>query len=303
MIKKFLKVVFSACFAFATFTANAQGDGPRAYWPAPKGTQAITPLYTHVNSNSTFENTLFVGGADFNTDVYGLMYSNVFAISGRTAAVVAMVSAGSTKGGIKNIYEGESSGLTDTYVIGLINLYGAPSVDGKGYVETKYNNILDVTLSFKAPTGEYDAEKNINIGTNRWEFKLGFPMMKFFNWGTQKVTSIELLPTYSLFTNNNDISGGETLSQKGLFGLEGHVTRKLTKILWASFDYQYKNGGRASIDDVEKENHINVLMLGGTVGFDITQKFGGYITYGDVVATTSNGMDGNMLKILFSYKF
>jgi hypothetical protein len=44
MIKKFLKVVFSACFAFAKLTVNTQGDGPRAYWPAPKGTQAITPL-------------------------------------------------------------------------------------------------------------------------------------------------------------------------------------------------------------------------------------------------------------------
>ena len=31
----------------------------------------------------------------------------------------------------------------------------------------------------------YDADKNINIGTNRWEFKLGFPMMHFFNWGHQ----------------------------------------------------------------------------------------------------------------------
>lgn len=297
------KALFFSCFLFLSFTAIAQGDGPRAYWPAPKGTQAISPLYTHVNSNSTFDNTSYLIKADFNTNIYGLMYSNVFAISGRTAAVVAMLSGGTTKGGIPNIYEGKSSGLADTYVIGLINLYGAPSVNGAGYMKTRYKNIVDLTLCFRAVTGQYNADKNINIGTNRWEFKLGFPMMHFFNWGTQHVTSIELLPSYSLFTNNNDISGGETKAQHGLFGLEGHVTQKLSKSFWASFDYQYKNGGRTSIDGVDNNNHINVLVMGGSFGCDFTQKFGGYVTYGGVVAATSNGMQGNLLKFIFSYKF
>lgn len=297
------RTLLGAVLILSTFVGLAQGDGPRAYWPAPKGTQALTPLYVHVNSNSAFETTLFSGGADFNTDSYGLMYSNVFGIGGRTAAVVAMVNYGRTEGGIRGVFEGERSGLADTYVVGVLNLHGAPSVTLEEYLKTQYKSVVDITFSFRAPTGLYDADRFINIGTNRWEFKLGFPMMHFLNWGTNHVTSFELLPSYSLFTNNNDISGGETLSQNGLFSLEGHVTQKMARSFWVSFDYQYKNGGQTETDGVSNQNLINVLMLGGTLGYDFTPKLGGYVSYGGVVATTSNGMVGNMLKFLLSYKF
>ena len=292
-----------ACLLIISTLSYGQGDGPRAYWPAPKGTDILAPIYSHVNSNSSFDNTLFVAKADFKTNIYGLMYTHVFEIAGRTAAAVGMLSLGSTKGGIRNIFEGESKGLADTYMIGLINLYGAPAVNGEGYMKTRYDKIVDVIIGIRAPTGVYDADKTINIGTNRWEFKLGFPMMKFFNWGTAKVTSIELLPSISFFTSNSDISSGDKLKQNALFNLEGHVTQKLSKIFWASFDYQYRHGGQPKIDGEAQGNIINSLAIGGTLGADISPKYGGYITYGGVVATNENGIQGNILKILFSYKF
>jgi len=298
----YFRILLAYLLIFSTLTYG-QGDGPRAYWPAPKGTNILAPIYSHVNSNSAFDNTLFVTEADFKTNIYGLMYTHVFEVAGRTAAAVGMVSLGNTQGGIRNIYEGESKGLADTYMIGLINLYGAPAVNGQGYIKTRYDKIVDVIIGIRAPTGVYNADKKINIGTNRWEFKLGFPMMKFFNWGTAKVTSIELLPSISVFTFNNDISNGDKLKQNALFNLEGHVTQKLSKIIWASFDYQYRYGGQPKIDGELQGNRINSLAVGGTLGADINPKYGGYITYGGIVATNENGIEGNILKILFSYKF
>lgn len=296
-------VILLACLLMFSTKSYGQGDGPRAYWPAPKGTDIVAPIYSHVNSNSTFDNTLYVAKADFDTNIYGLMYTHVFEIAGRTAAAVGMLSYGNTQGGIRNIFEGESKGLADTYLIGLINLYGAPAVNGEGYIKTSYDKILDVIIGIRAPTGEYDSEKSINIGTNRWEFKLGFPMIKFFNWGTTKVTSIEVLPSISVFTSNNDISNGDELKQDALFNLEGHVTQKLSKIFWGSFDYQYRYGAQANVDGISQGNKINSLAIGATLGADINPKFGGYITYGRIVATTDDGINGDILKILFSYKF
>mgnify|MGYP000853747714 CR=1 FL=1 len=296
-------ILFFLTLLSATHTYG-QGDGPRAYWPAPKGTDIMSSLYLHVNSNSAFDNTFFVKDAEFDTDMFGLMYTRVFDVAGHTAAVVAMISGGSLSGGIDNIYTGETSGLADTYVIGVFNLTGAPSVTVEEYMKTNYDVVIDVIAAFRAPTGSYEADRNLNIGTNRWEFKFGFPMMKFFNWGTPKVTSIELFPSISFFTNNNDLADpNASLSQSALFNIEGHVTRKLSKLFWASLDYQYRYGGRTSIEEVKNDNLINSLSLGGSVGADFNPKFGAYITYGGVVLNNENGLDGNLLKLICSFKF
>lgn len=122
----------------------AQGEGPKAFWPAPKGTNIVTPLYLNLKSNRIFDNSLFVKGAEFNTNIYGVMATTIFSIKGRTAAVAGILTGGSTSGGLKNIYEGSSSGLADFYAMGILNLYGAPSVDLEGYMKTKYNWIVDL---------------------------------------------------------------------------------------------------------------------------------------------------------------
>ena len=183
-------IIFFLCF---TLPINAQGDGPRAYWPQPKGTNIITPLYTYIGSNQVFDNPNFIKEADFNTNIYGVMYTHLFGIHGQTAAVVAMLTYGNTRGGIPN-FEGSTNGLGDLYVIGVYNLYGAPSIGIEEFTNSKYNTVIDITLSFRAPTGKYDTNDVLNLGTNRWEFKIGVPFMRFFNWGTPKVTSIEILP-------------------------------------------------------------------------------------------------------------
>jgi len=224
-------------FSLIFLQIYAQGEGPKAFWPAPKGTSVVTPLYLNLKSNRIFTNPIFVEGAEFNTNVYGVMATTIFNIKGKTAAVAGVFSGGSTSGGLKDIYEGSSSGFADVYIMGILNLYGAPSATLEEYMKTKYNWIVDVQVAFKAPTGKYDKDKLVNLGTNRWQFKLGFPIMKFFNWGTAKVTSIEVLPSISFFTNNNELSNeNETLQQKPIFNFESHVTQKLTKMLWVSFD-------------------------------------------------------------------
>ena len=280
----------------------AQGDGPKAYWPTPVGTNMITPMYFNINSNQVFQNNLFVRDADFTTNIYGIMYSRVLDFKGHSAALVGFLSAGNTEGGTKNI-KGEASGIADFYGIGGFNLLGAPSVTPEEYANTKYDFVLNMLLAFKAPIGKYDSEKNLNVGTNRWEFKVGFPMMKFYNWGTTKVTSLELLPSASFFTNNNDISNGDVLKQKMVFNTEVHISQQFTKMLWVSFDAFYVLGGETSTDGTNNDNMINSLQLGGTLGAYLSKKVNLKFSYGGVVAKNENGMNGNMLRFCASYLF
>jgi len=305
-MKKSTKSALTLLFGLLLISSSmyAQGEGPKAFWPAPKGTNIVTPLYLNLKSNRIFTNPLFVKGAEFNTNVYGVMATTIFGIKGKTAAVAAIVTGGSTEGGLENIYEGSSSGLADVYIMGILNLYGAPSATLEEYLKTKYNWIVDLQVAFKAPTGKYDNDKNINLGTNRWQFKLGFPIMKFFNWGTAKVTSIEVLPSISFFTNNNDlVDPNETLSQKAIFNFESHITQRVTKMLWVSLDSMLYTGGETSINDVSNDNSLSSFQLGGTLGADLSRKIGVRFSYGKVLGNNENTMDGQMIRAMVNYTF
>jgi hypothetical protein len=300
---KILTTVLLIFLFFVGATTHAQGDGPRAYWPQPNGTNMATPLYTFVGSNQVFDNSQFIKEADFNTNIYGLMYTRLFNVKGRTAAIVAMLSYGDTSGGLPG-FNGTTNGLGDIYVVGVLNLYGAPSVNREEFMKTKYNTIVDVQLAFRAPTGKYDGSDVLNLGTNRWEFKLGAPFMKFINWGTPKVTSIELLPSISFFTKNNDLGTTPgSLSQKPLFALESHVTQQLNKMLWLSLDSMYRLGGETAVNDVDNDNAFNTFQLGGTLGMYFSRTVGLKLSYGSVVGETTDGMSGDMFRAMLSYTF
>ena len=132
---KILKKIVITVLFFICSATQAQGDGPRAYWPQPNGTNILTPLYTYVGSNQVFDNSLFVKEADFNTNVYGLMYTRLFNLKGQTAAIVAMLSYGDTSGGLTNL-NGSTNGFGDLYVVGVLNLYGAPTVNKEEFLAT-----------------------------------------------------------------------------------------------------------------------------------------------------------------------
>lgn len=129
-------------------------------------------------------------------------------------------------------------------------------------------------------------------------------MMKFFNWGTAKVTSIEMLPSVSFFTNNNDLAEPhETLEQKPMFNLESHITQRVTKMLWISLDSMLYGGGETSINGASNDNSLSLFQLGGTLGADFSRKIGAKISFGKVLGNNENTMDSQMIGVMANYTF
>ena len=52
-----------------------------------------------------------------------------------------------------------------------VNLYGAPALSLPEFANYKQDLIIGASLQVSAPLGQYDADKVVNIGTNRWFFK------------------------------------------------------------------------------------------------------------------------------------
>lgn len=48
-----------------------------------------------------------------------------------------------------------------------MNLYGAPAMHLKQFTEYHPKTIVGASITVNAPTGQYDPNKFINVGTNR----------------------------------------------------------------------------------------------------------------------------------------
>lgn len=325
-MKKRIRLLALICVALGLSSQLfAQIDGARAYWPEAKGTDIITPMYTYINSNRVANNNLFYKGGDFTTNITGLQYTKVFNVKGRTTSFSCFWGYGATEGdatGENQFKAGMTSGISDISGMLTFNLFGAPSITPEEYLKSEYDWIVDMQLEFTVPIGEYDYDKYLNLGANRWKLKAGFPIVKFYDWGTTKVSSIELLPSVSFYTNNDDPvrNSDALLKQDPTFSLEAHYTRNFNKILWASADAYYIFGGETSIhtdpsnDDDENDDYsideiiynddqINSLYLGLSVGVDLTKRISAKVSGGGVVYNGDDTIDGMSFRVSASYKF
>lgn len=312
-MKKIIKQI--SCLSLVmiiTCVANAQGDGPRAWWPAPNNINVISPLYLNINnSNQVINNNIFFRDADLSTNIYGLTYTRAFDLKGHPLGLMGAITGGTIVGGIDG--EGANdqitanvdvSGLSDFQIFAVYGITGSPTVRTFEEMMTpdKYNFILEVLFGVKVPIGSYDNEQQINFGANRWEFRVGFPMIKYLNWGKPNVTSFEVTPNIYMYTANNDPAGADKLEQKSVFAIEGHITQGINQMLWVSIDTYFKTGGETTIDGLGSDNVMNGTALGGTLGAYFSKNVNIKASYGAQINTDDN-LTGTMFRVFLTYMF
>src|SRR5262252_7520935 len=63
------------------------------------------------------------------------------------------------------------SGLADPRLRFSVNLYGAPALALPEFARYKQDLIIGASVQVSVPLGQYDPDKLVNIGTNRWFVK------------------------------------------------------------------------------------------------------------------------------------
>ena len=156
--------------------AAAQELTPRAYWPAPEGTKVFVLGYQYSAGDIVTDPSLPVTGVDskINYALAGFVYN--FDLVGRTANV--QINLPYTWGESEGFAEGEFrrrviSGLTDLRARLSVNLLGAPTMDVAEFQQLRANPrpIIGASFQVQMPTGDYDADKLLNAGVNRWAVK------------------------------------------------------------------------------------------------------------------------------------
>lgn len=285
-----------AAFAIIAFLiglggpAWGQDDGPRVYQLAPVGAQNLTGFLVNKRGNETPEPGSIKPGSDIHTDILVLRYARTFDLSGlpATAFVIAPM------GEVRATGAPKSSGFGDAQVGGTLGLIGAPALSPEAFASFRPGFGLSALWRVYLPTGAYSDSQPVNLGANRVAFQAGLPMV--YAWGSSyrdpRLTSLEILPTATVYADNSDPFAADWTSKRPLFGVEAHLTRNFGRRIWVSADVLYRLGGETNTDRVADGNGTHGWSAGGSLALPFISKTSVIFTYQHVIERADDGPDG-----------
>lgn len=275
-------------------------DNARDWQNTPTDLNMVFGYYNRVDTNTPIDTTLPINGLSLNADLYLFRYARSFGIDGRNSAIQFIQPYADVSASFDNaqFFSGtkRNGGMGDTQIVFAHNIFGGPALTAEEFASWKPETFLTGALWMTMPTGDYNKDRIINIGSNRWVFKpeLGFGTPIGPTW-------LEINTYVSLFGDNKDYHGDSKLEQKPLYAIEGHYSYTINRALWVSLDATYNRGGESRIDGDWQDNKQENGLLGASLGFMLSPQFGGLIAYNDTVSERTGSPDVNTWTFRLQY--
>lgn len=279
--------------------ADGQELEPRSYVNTPVGLNFVLAGYGYTKGSVVFSGSAPIKDAEVHTHSGVLAYVRSLDVWGRSGKLGVVVPYADASGSAKlagQTQEREVSGFADPRLRLSVNLYGAPALSLEEFRSYRQDFIVGATLEVSPPLGQYDSEKLLNIGTNRWMVKPELGVSKALGSFT-----LEMSAAVTVFTPNNDFLGGKTLDQAPLYSLQGHLVHEFRNGLWAALDATYYVGGRTKIDGErgETEEHVR---LGLTVTLPVN-RYNSIKLYGSTGVYSRTGSDFDAVGIAWQVRW
>jgi len=294
-----LGVVLPA-FSFWSYAALAQELAPRAYWPAPEGTNVLVLSYQYSGGDIVTDPALPIAGVESDINFAQVSYQRTLSLFGRTTNLQFNLpyTRSSTEGFVEGEFRSRDiSAMADARVRLSVNLRGAPTMDAAGFqaLRAKPRTIVGASLLVQAPTGGYEPDKLINAGTNRWAVKpaLGVIWPLRPNW----LLEFEL---GAWFFSDNDEFLGATRQQDPILSSEFHLVKRIRPGFWGSLDLNYYIGGGTTVDQIERADRLRNSRIGATMVFPFKGRQAIRVAISTEIVTESGG-DFESLSLNYFY--
>jgi hypothetical protein len=267
--------IFVVCFALVALRfpgkAYAQFTDPRNYDNGPVGLNEIDLEYAYARSNASVDTSLIVAGAKFSLNAGTIDYARYFSFIHRMAWVEATVPLGGLGGSVTGTnISGSTTGVGDSSYEFAMLLKGGPALSVEQFDSYKPTTTLGASLTVTAPTGQYNPNKLLNLGSDRWSFKPEFAVSHPF--GPEQKWEFDAYVNAYFFTDNTSYRGREILRQQALPGLEGHLSYSFINNLWASVDTRYSFRGDTLVDGVNQNDGQQNFTLGSELNVSLNDK-------------------------------
>jgi hypothetical protein len=303
-LSRSLAVVATGLLLFAVVVApsraQAQDLEPRAYANTPVGMNFVLLGYAYSEGGVTPDPSVPLTNADIQVHQSFLGYAralDLWGLSGKVAAVVPYAWLSGTADFMGQPQEREVSGLADPRLQLSVNFYGAPALSLKEFADYQQDLIIGGSLQVSVPVGQYDADKLVNIGTNRWSVKPELGISKA--WGP---LTLELMAGVTFYTDNNDFFGGQRREQDPLYSVQAHVIYSFPFGIWAAVDGTYYAGGRTTVNGLTNDDRQENTRLGATVALPV-DRHNSVKLYASTGATTRTGTDFTTVGIAWQFRW
>lgn len=279
---------------------HAQDLEPRAYVNTPVGLNFLIAGYAYSEGGVGTDPSVPLEDAKIQIHTTVLAYVrslDVWGKSGKLDVVLpyAWVSGTATFAGEPR--RRDVSGFADPRFRLSVNLYGAPALSLKEFADYKQDVIVGASLQVSAPLGQYDSDKFVNIGTNRWSVKPELGISKAFGPWT-----LELSTGVTFYTENGNFFGGKNLEQDPIYSVQGHLLYHFGTGVWGAVDGTYYTGGRTTIDGVSGNNLQENVRVGVTLALPVN-RHNSIKLYGSTGVFARTGGDFNAVGIAWQYRW
>lgn len=316
-------ILLTSLFLSISGTANAIDDGARAYWKARHGSHVVSTQYLSLDMQATdtqmFDPSHFIlPNTDAEADLFLASYAYHFTLFGKRPSSLAF----NLLGGSADIDVGtasvpaeflppgvapgaslrqSASGFGDPTVQLDVNLFGTPplysTVDLLNYEPTW---TIDAAVMLGLPVGNYDGDRLVNIGQNRFFSRFALPMKYHFGrFAPGYMASFELTPSVWVFGENDNFLG-QSLENDPIWQVESHLTYDFTRSFNGSLDFLYRRGFQSEIDGVSVGDELEVGDVGLTLNYQVTDSFAVRSSFSSNVFG-DEGLDSSAFRIQFVY--
>ena len=257
--------------ALTAAPATSQELEPGAYTVSPVGINVLNLGYSFNDGDIAFDPSLPIeqGSATIHTAM--VAYGRSVDLAGRSSTLlVALPIVG---GHLEGLYLGERAvadrkGLGDLRIRVGVNLYGAPARRLPEFVKTPPSRInVGASVTVIAPVGQYDPQRIVNLGSNRWAFKPEAAITR-----NAEVWMFEIYGGAWLFTDNTDYVNGQVRSQKPLASAQFSLRRTFRPGLWVSGNINYYTGGRTNVGGIFKQDFQANSRVGATLSVPLSRR-------------------------------
>jgi hypothetical protein len=299
---RFARLSVLAILGIVTLPVNATDTEPRAYSNIPTDLNFLIAGYANIKGNIAFAPSIPINNARLETHSAVFAYVRSLDFWGKSGKIDVIIPTAWLSGQAEVLGEQRSreiSGFADPMMRLYVNLYGAPALSMKEFANYKQDTIVGVSLAVMAPGGQYDPLKLVNIGTNRWAIKPEIGISKA--WLDNSLIT-EFAAGMFIYTDNNQPFQGNTLEQKPLYNLQGHLIYNFGKGIWSSVDANYYMGGRTITDNKQADNMQQNWRVGGTLSFPVTKQ-NSIKLYGNTGVYSRTGSSFDIIGITWQYRW
>jgi hypothetical protein len=293
-----LKLPLFLCSLLVTFALEAQELEPRAYSNTQTGVNLLGLALGFSEGNILLDPALPIEGLKGDLRFGAVRYARTFGLLDRSAKVGIMVpfTSGDWAGNVEG-QPGERSatGLGDVRVSMHWNFFGAPALGGSDIRKYRQQTIIGGNLRFILPTGDYDNDELINLGSNRWSTRAELGISR--SWGSW---TLEAIGNAWFYGENDDFLGGRKLEQDEMFVAKTHLVYSIRPGFWVGLGLGYGEGGRTSVNGVPRDNEQKNWRFGATLAYPINTRHGVSATLG---SGRNDGAGGDFDSVVIAYQY